>query len=121
MAGLRSMSFSADRSAANSRIRERGWKRGSGRGDRHGGIAERGKRGVSSDARLCFHRLPRLAVLAPAFPDVPLIEPFSGVLGIGRSMFENNAPVDQRGYAYGVGWSAMKRSAGTFCRLPHLA
>lgn len=174
------------------------------------GIAELGKRGLSFDSWMYFHQIPKLAALARAFPEVPMVlNHCGGVLGIGRyegkrdevfaqwsglvrdlaacpnvmvklgglgmrlpgfgfeereraptsaelaeawrpwmehliecfgaarCMFESNFPVDKGGYAYGVGWNAMKRlaagasdgekadlfwrSAARFYRLPALA
>lgn len=166
--------------------------------------------GLSFDAWLYFHQIPRLVALARAFPQVPVVlDHCGGVLGIGRyagrrdevfaawsanlrelagcpqvmvklgglgmrlpgfgfetgdrapssrelaeawrpwmercieifgaarCMFESNFPVDKGGYAYAVGWNAMKRiaapasaeekadlfwrSAARFYRLPGLA
>jgi predicted TIM-barrel fold metal-dependent hydrolase len=174
------------------------------------GIAELGRRGLSFDAWLYFHQIPRLTALARAFPDVPMVlDHCGGILGIGRyagqrdevfrqwaaalrdlaacpnvmvklgglgmrlpglgfeerprapssaelalawrpwmeaciaafgtarCMFESNFPVDKGGYAYAVGWNAMKRiaagagaeekadlfwrSAARFYRLPAIA
>lgn len=174
------------------------------------GIAELGRRGLSFDAWLYFHQIPRLTALARAFPQVPMVlDHCGGILGIGRyegrreevfaawqahmrelaacpnvmvklgglgmrlpgfgfearerapssaelaaawrpwmegcieafgasrCMFESNFPVDKGGYAYGVGWNAMKRiaagasaaekadlfwrSAARFYRLPEIA
>jgi predicted TIM-barrel fold metal-dependent hydrolase len=172
------------------------------------GFAELGKLGLSYDAWLHFHQIPRLTALARAFPDTPIVlNHCGGVLGIGRytrettfpiwlaavrdlaacpnvmvklgglgmrlpgfgfeardhapssaelaeawkpwmmtlietfgsarCMFESNFPVDKGGFAYGVGWNAMKRlaagasasekadlfwrSAQRFYRLPEIA
>ncbi|MBR0670764.1 amidohydrolase family protein [Neoroseomonas soli] len=174
------------------------------------GIAELGRRGLSFDAWMYFHQIPKLTALARAFPQVPMVlDHCGGILGIGhyegrsdevfqqwsaairdlatcpnvmvklgglgmrlpgfgfetrerapssteladawrpwmercigafgttRCMFESNFPVDKGGYAYGVGWNAMKRiaagasaaekadlfwrSAARFYRLPDIA
>ena len=148
------------------------------------GVAELGRRGLTFDAWIYFHQLPRLVALARAFPQVPMVlNHCGGILGIGRyegkrdevfaqwsagirdlatcpnvmvklgglgmrlpgfgfeardrapsstdlaeawrpwmehcieafgaarCMFESNVPVDKGGYAYGIGWNAMKRIA----------
>lgn len=174
------------------------------------GIAELGRLGLSFDAWLYFHQIPRLVALARACPEVPVVlDHCGGILGIGRyegrrdevfatwsahmrdlatcpnvmvklgglgmrlpgfgfeardrapsstelaeawrpwmehcietfgaarCMFESNFPVDKGGYAYAVGWNAMKRiaagasaaekddlfwrSAARFYRLPDFA
>jgi L-fuconolactonase len=174
------------------------------------GFAHLAALGLSFDAWLYFHQLPRLVALARAFPQVPIVlNHCGGVLGIGRyagkrdevfaawsaglrdlagcpkvmvklgglgmrlpgfgfearerapasaelaaawapwmercielfgagrCMFESNFPVDKGGYAYAIGWNAMKRiaaaasatekaalfqgSAARFYRLPGLA
>lgn len=49
------------------------------------GIAELGKRGLSFDSWMYFHQIPKLAALARAFPDVPMVlNHCGGILGIGR-------------------------------------
>ncbi|UPY38873.1 amidohydrolase family protein [Sediminicoccus sp. KRV36] len=174
------------------------------------GIAELGKLGLTFDAWIYFHQIPRLTALARAFPEVPIVlDHCGGILGIGRyagqrdevfatwsanlrelarcpnvmvklgglgmrlpgfgfetrerapssaelaeawgpwmescieifgaarCMFESNFPVDKGGYAYAIGWNAMKRiaagasatekadlfwrSAARFYRLPDIA
>ncbi len=148
------------------------------------GFAHLGALGLSYDAWLYFHQIPRLVSLARAFPQVPIVlDHCGGILRIGRyarkgeevfaqwsahirelatcpnvmvklgglgmrqpgfgfearerapnsmelaeawrpwmetciaafgtarCMFESNFPVDKGGYAYGVGWNAMKRIA----------
>lgn len=174
------------------------------------GIAELGKLGMTFDAWIYFHQIPRLTALARAFPEVPIVlDHCGGILGIGRyagqrdevfatwsrnmrelatcpnvmvklgglgmrlpgfgfesrdrapastelaeawgpwmescieifgaarCMFESNFPVDKGGYAYAIGWNAMKRiaagasdaekadlfwrSAARFYRLPDIA
>jgi L-fuconolactonase len=148
------------------------------------GFAHLAALGLSYDAWLYFHQIPRLAALARAFPQVPIVlDHCGGILGIGRyagrrdevfaqwsshlrdlaacpnvmvklgglgmrlpgfgfeerdrapssaqlaeawrpwmetcieafgaarCMFESNFPVDKGGFAYGVGWNAMKRLA----------
>jgi predicted TIM-barrel fold metal-dependent hydrolase len=148
------------------------------------GFAHLAPLGLSFDAWLYFHQIPRLAALAQAFPGTPIVlDHCGGILGIGRyagrrdevfaawsaaiaelaacpnvmvklgglgmrlpgfgfetrpnapssaelaeawrpwmercieafgtsrCMFESNFPVDKGGYAYGVGWNAMKRIA----------
>lgn len=172
------------------------------------GFAELGGLGLSYDAWIHFHQIPRLTALARAFPETPIVlNHCGGVLGIGRyarettfplwhaairdlatcpnvmvklgglgmrlpgfgfehrdrapasvelaeawkpwmttlietfgaarCMFESNFPVDKGGFAYGIGWNAMKRlaagaseaekadlfwrSAARFYRLPDLA
>jgi predicted TIM-barrel fold metal-dependent hydrolase len=174
------------------------------------GMAELGKRGMTFDAWIYFHQLPKLVALARAFPQVPIVlDHCGGILGIGRyagkrdevfatwsghmrelatcpnvmvkvgglgmrlpgfgfearprapssadlaeawrpwmehcietfgaarCMFESNFPVDKGGYAYAIGWNAMKRiaagasaeertdlfwrSAARFYRLPEIA
>ncbi|MCO6417984.1 amidohydrolase family protein [Siccirubricoccus sp. KC 17139] len=174
------------------------------------GFAHLAELGLSYDAWLYFHQIPRLVALARAFPQVPIVlDHCGGILGIGRyagkrdevfaawsanmqelagcpnvmvklgglgmrlpgfgfeardrapsslelaeawrpwmercietfgaarCMFESNFPVDKGGYAYAVGWNAMKRiaasasaeektdlfwrSAARFYRLPGLA
>jgi L-fuconolactonase len=146
------------------------------------GFAQLAELGLSFDAWVYFHQIPRLVALARAFPQVPIVlDHCGGVLGIGRyagkrdevfatwsaklkelagrpnvmvklgglgmrlpgfgfetrprapsslelaeawrpwmeycievfgaarCMFESNFPVDKGGYAYAVGWNAMKR------------
>ena len=174
------------------------------------GMAELGKRGMSFDAWIYFHQLPKLTALARACPQVPIVlDHCGGILGVGRyggkrdevfatwsahmrelaacpnvmvkvgglgmrlpgfgfetrarapssaelaeawrpwmehcieafgasrCMFESNFPVDKGGFAYAVGWNAMKRiaagasaaekadlfwrSAARFYRLPDIA
>lgn len=174
------------------------------------GIAELGKLGLTFDAWIYFHQIPRLTALARAFPQVPIVlDHCGGILGIGRyagqrdevfatwsrnmrelatcanvmvklgglgmrlpgfgfetrerapssaelaeawgpwmercieifgaarCMFESNFPVDKGGFAYAIGWNAMKRiaagasatektdlfwrSAARFYRLPDIA
>ncbi|PWS37046.1 amidohydrolase [Falsiroseomonas bella] len=148
------------------------------------GFAHLAPLGLSFDAWLYFHQIPRLTALARAFPGTPIVlDHCGGILGIGRyagrrdevfaawsaaiaelatcpnvmvklgglgmrlpgfgfetrprapssvelaeawrpwmercieafgtarCMFESNFPVDKGGYAYGVGWNAMKRIA----------
>lgn len=49
------------------------------------GIAELGKRGLTFDAWLYFHQIPRLTALARACPAVPMVlDHCGGILGIGR-------------------------------------
>ncbi|WP_332837785.1 amidohydrolase family protein [Neoroseomonas rubea] len=49
------------------------------------GIAELGRRRLSFDAWIYFHQIPRLAALARACPDVPMVlDHCGGILGIGR-------------------------------------
>ena len=80
-------------------------------------------------------RAPTSAELAEAWR--PWMEHLIECFGAARCMFESNFPVDKGGYAYGVGWNAMKRlaagasdgekadlfwrSAARFYRLPALA
>ncbi|MBW6396243.1 amidohydrolase family protein [Roseomonas sp. HJA6] len=48
------------------------------------GIAELAKRGLSFDAWMYFHQIPKLTALARAFPTVPMVlNHCGGVLGIG--------------------------------------
>ncbi len=48
------------------------------------GIAELGKRDLSFDSWMYFHQIPKLAALARAFPQVPMVlNHCGGVLGIG--------------------------------------
>jgi predicted TIM-barrel fold metal-dependent hydrolase len=77
-------------------------------------------------------RAPSSAELAQAWQ--PWMEPLIEAFGTNRCMFESNFPVDKGGFAYAVGWNAMKRiaagasateqadlfwrSATTFYRLP---
>jgi predicted TIM-barrel fold metal-dependent hydrolase len=42
----------------------------------------------------------------------PWMETCIGLFGAARCMFESNFPVDKGGFAYGIGWNAMKRIAG---------
>lgn len=67
----------------------------------------------------------------------PLVDACLEAFGARRCMFESNFPVDKGGYAYAVGWNAMKRiaagasasektdlfwrSAARFYRLPEIA
>ncbi len=80
-------------------------------------------------------RAPSSAELADAWR--PWMEHCIEAFGAARCMFESNFPVDKGGYAYGVGWNAMKRiaagasaeektdlfwrSAARFYRLPDIA
>ncbi|WP_426955813.1 amidohydrolase family protein [Muricoccus radiodurans] len=49
------------------------------------GFAHLGKLGLSYDAWLYFHQIPRLTALARAFPETPIVlNHCGGVLGIGR-------------------------------------
>ena len=49
------------------------------------GFAELAARGLSFDAWLYFHQIPRLTRLARAFPEVPIVlDHCGGILGIGR-------------------------------------
>ena len=49
------------------------------------GIAELGRRGLSFDAWMYFHQIPKLTSLARAFPQVPMVlNHCGGILGIGR-------------------------------------
>jgi L-fuconolactonase len=49
------------------------------------GIAELARRGLSFDAWMYFHQIPKLAALARAFPEVPMVlNHCGGILGIGR-------------------------------------
>ena len=49
------------------------------------GIAELAKRGLSFDSWMYFHQIPKLAALARAFPQVPMVlNHCGGVLGIGH-------------------------------------
>ena len=48
------------------------------------GIAEMAKRGLSFDSWMYFHQIPKLAALARAFPQVPMVlNHCGGILGIG--------------------------------------
>lgn len=48
------------------------------------GIAEMARRGLSFDSWMYFHQIPRLAALARAFPQVPMVlNHCGGILGIG--------------------------------------
>jgi predicted TIM-barrel fold metal-dependent hydrolase len=52
---------------------------------------------------------PSSAELAEAWR--PWMETCIGLFGAARCMFESNFPVDKGGFAYGIGWNAMKRIA----------
>lgn len=51
-------------------------------------------------------RAPSSAELAEAWR--PWMETLIEAFGAARCMFESNFPVDKGGYAYGIGWNAMK-------------
>ncbi len=70
------------------------------------GFAHLGALGMSFDAWLFFHQLPRLAELARAFPEIPIVlDHCGGILGIGPYQGRRNA-VFQR-------WSAGLRELAT--------
>jgi predicted TIM-barrel fold metal-dependent hydrolase len=70
------------------------------------GIAELGKRGLSFDSWMYFHQLPKLAALARAFPEVPMVlNHCGGILGIGRY-------AGRRDEVFGT-WSANMRDLAT--------
>lgn len=49
------------------------------------GVAELGKRGLTFDAWIYFHQIPKLVALARAFPAMPMVlNHCGGILGIGR-------------------------------------
>lgn len=49
------------------------------------GVAELGRRGLSFDAWIYFHQIPRLTALARTFPEVAMVlDHCGGILGIGR-------------------------------------
>ncbi|MGG5822423.1 amidohydrolase family protein [Falsiroseomonas sp. HW251] len=54
-------------------------------------------------------RAPSSAELAQAWK--PWMETIIELFGASRCMFESNFPVDKGGFAYGIGWNAMKRIA----------
>ena len=71
------------------------------------GFAELGKLGLSYDAWLYFHQIPRLAALARAFPETPIVlDHCGGVLGIGRH-------AGQRDTAVFAAWTAALRELAT--------
>ncbi|MBR0682449.1 amidohydrolase family protein [Roseomonas eburnea] len=66
------------------------------------GIAELARRDLSFDAWLYFHQIPRLAALARAFPQVPMVlDHCGGILGIGGYAGKRNEVFAQ--------WSANMR------------
>ncbi|HEY4250234.1 MAG TPA: amidohydrolase family protein [Roseomonas sp.] len=70
------------------------------------GFAELGKLGLSYDAWLYFHQIPRLTALARAFPGTPIVlNHCGGVLGIGDYAGQRDAVFAQ--------WSAALRELAT--------
>jgi predicted TIM-barrel fold metal-dependent hydrolase len=70
------------------------------------GIAELGRRGLSFDSWMYFHQIPKLAALARAFPEVPMVlNHCGGILGIG--------PYAGRRDEVFAAWSANMRDLAT--------